>query len=623
TPASSRYGGRAGAGGAAGGPAKARQGGGIGAGAHAVPGRPRSAGVGSGIAPTLASALPQLHGQCYDNSGDAELRVTAMLELGSPLEMIQLLQTPWEERFKICLSLVKLLFYLAHSPLGSIVLLDFQPRQFVMVDGNLKVTDMDDASTEELSCKEDNDCTLDFPTKSFPLKCSVVGKCEGINEKKNLFNAYRYFFTYLLPHSAPPTLRPLLSDILNATGDLRYGINETLRAFEKVLHLYKSGLYLQKRPLLLKDYISLKGFRTVEGEGYKCWPSYSHLGCLLSIHNAEEAAAICNSQLQCQSFIITQHRTWTGRPLASFQSSWTDLIPDANAVVYIKHCSEQLVNPKFQAAHTWLSSCHSMLMEKPRPVMPPGRGRMVCKASLRMTLQDVTEAVKGAATLRQRRWTQHPPCHSTSQHCPDSSPARDKAVAADSGQALLGSVPGTRVDAPHVGGQPTHGCLSGSMHGNRAPAPTELGVGGTGTSSPCFDIFPAHDLKDHCPRAESDGDVLRKATANIDSKTKQSGSICPFVMVFTRGQSLALQSDRPVKPHTLGVTLTLWVFASMLPTAMAESCAVLKPHPNPRALQGSHLPSPYEFVAELDIKHQMPQGSLKKNLSWWIKAPEA
>ncbi|XP_037995615.1 extracellular tyrosine-protein kinase PKDCC-like isoform X2 [Motacilla alba alba] len=254
--------------------------------------------------------IVKLHGQCYDNSGDAELRVTAMLELGSPLEMIQLLQTPWEERFK--------------------------PRQFVMVEGNLKVTDMDDASTEELSCKEDNDCTLDFPTKSFPLKCSVVGKCEGINEKKNLFNAYRYFFTYLLPHSAPPALRPLLSDILNATGDLRYGINETLRAFEKVLHLYKSGLYLQKRPLLLKDYISLKGFRTVEGEDYKCWPSYSHLGCLLSIHSAEEAAAICNSQLQCQSFIVTQHRTWTGRPLASFQSSWTDLIPDTNAVVYIK-----------------------------------------------------------------------------------------------------------------------------------------------------------------------------------------------------------------------------------------------------------------------------------------------
>uniref|UniRef100_A0A8C8AA12 FAM69 protein-kinase domain-containing protein n=1 Tax=Otus sunia TaxID=257818 RepID=A0A8C8AA12_9STRI len=253
----------------------------------------------------VEKSVSELHGQCYDRSEDPEIRVTAMLELGSPLEMIQLLQTPWEERFKICLSLVKLLFYLAHSPLGSIVLLDFQPRQFVMVDGNLKVTDMDDASTEELSCKEDNDCTLDFPTKSFPLKCSAVGKCEGINEKKNLFNAYRYFFTYLLPHSAPPSLRPFLSDILNATGDLQYGINETLEAFEKVLHLYKSGLYLRS-----VQYVTIPFF--FKREDYKCWPSYSHLGCLLSVHGAEEAAAICNSQSQCQSFIVTQRRTWTG-----------------------------------------------------------------------------------------------------------------------------------------------------------------------------------------------------------------------------------------------------------------------------------------------------------------------
>uniref|UniRef100_A0A8B9SP77 Extracellular tyrosine-protein kinase PKDCC n=1 Tax=Anas platyrhynchos TaxID=8839 RepID=A0A8B9SP77_ANAPL len=258
--------------------------------------------------------IVQLRGHCLDSGGDPGAGVTAVLELGAPLEMIQLLQTPWEERFKICLGLVKLLFYLAHSPLGSIVLLDFQPRQFVMVDGNLKVTDMDDASTEELSCKEDNDCTLDFPAKSFPLKCSSAGKCEGINEKKNLFNAYRYFFTYLLPHSAPPALQPFLSDILNATGDLRYGINETVTAFEKVLHLYKSGLYLQKRPLLLKgtEHQNFPGFRTVEAEDYKCWPSYSHLGCLLSIHSPEEAAAICNSQSQCQSFILTQQRTWTG-----------------------------------------------------------------------------------------------------------------------------------------------------------------------------------------------------------------------------------------------------------------------------------------------------------------------
>ncbi|XP_069493930.1 extracellular tyrosine-protein kinase PKDCC-like isoform X2 [Ambystoma mexicanum] len=280
--------------------------------------------------------LKELQGQCNDRSPDADTRVTAMLELGCPLEMIKLLQTPWEERFKICLNLVELLHYLAQSPLGSIALLDFQPRQFVLVDGELKVTDLDDASTEELPCREDDDCQLDFPTKTFLLRCSPAGTCEGINEKRNLYNAYRYFFTYLLPHAAPPALQPLLYNIMNATGDLRHGISDTLRAFQNVLQLYKSGRYLHKRPRHLKDYTSLKGFRIKETQDYKCWPSFSHLGCLLSVHNAEEAAAICTSHPQCRSFVIGQATTWTGRHLASFRSTSAELVQDVNSVVYTK-----------------------------------------------------------------------------------------------------------------------------------------------------------------------------------------------------------------------------------------------------------------------------------------------
>ncbi|XP_030071238.1 extracellular tyrosine-protein kinase PKDCC [Microcaecilia unicolor] len=281
----------------------------------------------------------QLYGECYDNRLDPGRRVTALLELGSPLEIIQLLQTPWEERFKVCLSLVRLLHFLAHSPLGSVALLDFQPRQFVTVDGDLKVTDLDDASTEELTCSGDADCVLEFPTKSFSLTCAAAGRCEGINEKRNLYNAYRYFFTYLLPYTAPPALKPFLFNIMNATGDLRYGINETLEAFEKVLYLYKSGLHLPKRSQPLKEYQILKGLRLQEAEDYKCWPSYSHLGCLLSIHNADEAAEICSSNPQCQSFTIGERRMWTGRHLATFRSTFTDLIPDANSTVYVRRSS--------------------------------------------------------------------------------------------------------------------------------------------------------------------------------------------------------------------------------------------------------------------------------------------
>ncbi|XP_028918032.1 extracellular tyrosine-protein kinase PKDCC-like [Ornithorhynchus anatinus] len=281
-------------------------------------------------------AVVKLYGQCYDHNPDGEIGVTAILELGSPLEFIQLLQTPWEERFKICLGLVRLLHYLAHSPLGSVALLDFQPRQFVLVNGHLKVTDLDDASTEEPECQTDEYCTLDFPDRTFPGRCGAAGRCHGLNEKRNLYNAYRYFFTYLLPHTSPPALQPLLLDILNATGDLRYGINETLATFEEVRRLYESGLYLQNSPPHLKDYILLKGFRPKDSQDYRCWPSYSHLGCLLSVHDAEEAASICASHPQCQSFIIHREQTWAGRHLASFRSSMAELIPDAHSQVYRK-----------------------------------------------------------------------------------------------------------------------------------------------------------------------------------------------------------------------------------------------------------------------------------------------
>uniref|UniRef100_A0A8C5SPJ4 FAM69 protein-kinase domain-containing protein n=1 Tax=Laticauda laticaudata TaxID=8630 RepID=A0A8C5SPJ4_LATLA len=241
------------------------------------------------------------------------MKVVSMLELGTPLEMIQLLQIPWEERFKICLDLVELLYYLANSPLGSIALLDFQPRQFVMVNGLLKVIDLDDVSTEELSCKRDQDCILKFPTKTFFLKCASHRNCKGINEKRNLFNhCFTIFFA--LKHSSPPL----------HVGDLRYGANETLRAFQKVLHLYKSGLYLQKKPSHLKGMDLI----TSEENDYKCWPSYSPLRCMLSVHNVEEAASICNYHPQCQHFIITSQRTWTGenKCLALFCTQYNSLV---------------------------------------------------------------------------------------------------------------------------------------------------------------------------------------------------------------------------------------------------------------------------------------------------------
>ncbi|OXB61983.1 hypothetical protein ASZ78_002628 [Callipepla squamata] len=325
----------------------------------------------------------QLYGYCYQDSNDIPDTLTAITELGSPLEMIQLLQTSWEDRFRgenesnvhkserrlvhctgnlpgarsgfiytlcaekvtpgthvfvfqICLSLVRLLHYLAHSPLGSVTLLDFRPRQFVIVDGELKVTDLDDASIEESSCTSNSDCFMEFPARNFTLPCSVEGRCQNMNEKRNLYNAYRFFFTYLLPHSAPSSLRPLLDKIVNATGELHWGIDETAAQLERVLNLYKSGEYLQNTTRISKSEYRRVPEAFIPDENYRCWPSYHHKGCLLSVFDLSEAMEICDSYSQCKAFILTNQTTWTGRQLVFFKAASNRIVPDPDKITYVK-----------------------------------------------------------------------------------------------------------------------------------------------------------------------------------------------------------------------------------------------------------------------------------------------
>lgn len=121
---------------------------------------------------------------------------------------------------QVCLGLVRLLQYLMHSPLGSVALLDFQPRQFVMVSGELKLTDLDDASIQEPACQEDSDCLLQFPLRNFTLRCSPSRICEGLNEMRNLYNAYRW----VLPTFCLYCLRQIIKkDVVQESGMVGVG----------------------------------------------------------------------------------------------------------------------------------------------------------------------------------------------------------------------------------------------------------------------------------------------------------------------------------------------------------------------------------------------------------------
>ncbi|CAL8390928.1 unnamed protein product [Arctogadus glacialis] len=282
----------------------------------------------------------KLYGYCYQDNGGIQETVTAITELGSPLEMISLLQTPWEQRLRICLSLVRLLSFLSRSPLGSLALLDFRPRQFVLVGGQLKVTDLDDASPLEAACSPRSApqvCTLQFPARNFTLPCSG-GRCEDINEKRNLYNAYRFFFTYLLPHSAPSALRPLLDNIVNATGDLRWGVEKTLSKMEEVLHLYRTGSYLHSLNHSTTGYKEVLD-SSIPGQEVRCWPSYQQDACLLAVFDLGEALSLCEDHAHCHALVFTNQTTWTGHQLVYLKSGWSGLRHAIGQLTFIRLAS--------------------------------------------------------------------------------------------------------------------------------------------------------------------------------------------------------------------------------------------------------------------------------------------
>uniref|UniRef100_UPI00358E7545 extracellular tyrosine-protein kinase PKDCC isoform X2 n=1 Tax=Myxine glutinosa TaxID=7769 RepID=UPI00358E7545 len=239
---------------------------------------------------------------------------------------------------QICLSLARLLQYLAHSPLGSVALLDFRPRQFVLRDGELKISDMDDATAGEPRCTESHHCTLHFSSHNFSLPCSLPrGRCLGLNERRNLYNAHRYFLTYLLPHSAPSTLRPALDEIVNATGELRWSSDKTFQRMACVLHSYQNGWYrMNTTKPVGHAYMRLRGVSISQRHDYRCMPSYHSLACLLSILDTREAMEVCDGQPKCRAFVFTGQTTWTGRHLVFFKTGANDTRPDPDATSFVR-----------------------------------------------------------------------------------------------------------------------------------------------------------------------------------------------------------------------------------------------------------------------------------------------
>jgi protein kinase domain-containing protein len=65
----------------------------------------------------------------------------------------------WDQRRKIIQDLANLVNYAQHSPVGVLGLADLRRPQFVLINGNMKLTDLDDIIVGEPRCVTNADCS--------------------------------------------------------------------------------------------------------------------------------------------------------------------------------------------------------------------------------------------------------------------------------------------------------------------------------------------------------------------------------------------------------------------------------------------------------------------------------
>ena len=71
---------------------------------------------------------------------------------------------------QISWDLTRLLDFLSQSARGALVMNDFRRQQFVLVDGVLKLSDVDDAGFGEPKCSTHKHCDLHFSSANFTKK---------------------------------------------------------------------------------------------------------------------------------------------------------------------------------------------------------------------------------------------------------------------------------------------------------------------------------------------------------------------------------------------------------------------------------------------------------------------
>ncbi|XP_077996169.1 extracellular tyrosine-protein kinase PKDCC-like [Glandiceps talaboti] len=163
-----------------------------------------------------------------------ERGITSVVELGSQdaVQLHKLRKLPWQQRLKICQSIARLLDFMSDSSLGSLQIPDFKEEQFVMVNGVIKLSDVDDVTNVEPVCDSNLQCLID--ARQIGIKCHSNYHCIGMNAALNLYRAYNVFFGPLLNSDTPPELQNTVTKLLLDIENFNVDAEELVQSLERL-----------------------------------------------------------------------------------------------------------------------------------------------------------------------------------------------------------------------------------------------------------------------------------------------------------------------------------------------------------------------------------------------------
>ncbi|KAL5017501.1 hypothetical protein ScPMuIL_007090 [Solemya velum] len=126
--------------------------------------------------------------------------IIVVLESGNRIQSGSYIGNTWAEKLQYGIELAELLHYLEHSPLGSLGFGNIHTDDFVLVNKEIKLVDLDDFTIGDPKCRTSRDCT-EAGYDGSVTECTY-GQCVDFNAKRNLQKVNQLFFQSIL--RAPP-----------------------------------------------------------------------------------------------------------------------------------------------------------------------------------------------------------------------------------------------------------------------------------------------------------------------------------------------------------------------------------------------------------------------------------